>query len=65
MTPDGRQTFIEYAAPEHVPARMADWLAELKRLASGPLSEPAAIDADASTRALIEQAHAQQAKRSR
>lgn len=45
VTPDGRQTFIEYAAPEHVPALMADWLAELKRLASATLSRPEAIDA--------------------
>ncbi|MTW21972.1 Fic family protein [Allochromatium palmeri] len=45
VTPDGLQTFIEYAAPEHVPALMADWLAELKRLANDTLSEPEAIDA--------------------
>jgi Fic family protein len=45
VTADGRQTFIEYAAPEHVPALMADWLDELKRLASGTLSESEAIDA--------------------
>lgn len=45
VTADGRQTFIEYAAPEHVPALMAEWLAELARLASGALSEHEAIDA--------------------
>lgn len=45
VTADGRQTFIEYAAPEHVPDLMADWLAELKRLANGTLNEPEAIDA--------------------
>lgn len=45
VTSDGRQTFIEYAAPEHVPALMADWLAELKHLANATLSEPEAIDA--------------------
>lgn len=45
VTEDGRQTFIEYAAPEHVPALMAEWLAELARLMSGALSEQAAIDA--------------------
>lgn len=45
VTADGRQTFIEYASPEHVPALMADWLAELRRLADGTLNESEAIDA--------------------
>lgn len=45
VTADGRQTFIEYASPEHVPTLMTEWLAELKRLSSGTLSETKAIDA--------------------
>ncbi|MEA1049084.1 Fic family protein [Lamprobacter modestohalophilus] len=45
VTDDGRQTFIEYAAPEEVPALMTEWLAELNRLAAEPLSETTAIDA--------------------
>lgn len=45
VTADGRQTFIEYAAPEHISALMTEWLAELTRLASNDLSEQEAIDA--------------------
>lgn len=45
VTEDGRQTFIEYAAPEEVSALMTEWLAELNRLTAEPLSETAAIDA--------------------
>jgi Fic family protein len=45
VTADGRQTFIEYAAPGDVPALMTQWLAELNRLSQGGLGEPAAIDA--------------------
>jgi len=45
VTEDGRQTFIEYAAPEDVPALMTEWLAELNRLAAEPLSETEAVDA--------------------
>ncbi len=45
VTEDGRQTYIEYAAPEHVPALMAQWLAELNRPLGTELSETAAISA--------------------
>ncbi len=45
VTEDGEQTFIEYAAPEDVPALMADWLAELNRLTDAPLTEMEAVDA--------------------
>jgi len=45
VTADGRQTFIEYAAPRDVPALMTQWLAELDRLSQGGLSEVDAIAA--------------------
>ncbi len=45
VTDDGKQTFIEYAAPEDVPALMGDWLAVLNRLASESLSETDAVKA--------------------
>jgi Fic family protein len=45
VTEDGRQTFVEYAAPDEVPALMTAWLAELNRLAAEPLSETEAINA--------------------
>ncbi|MCG5510074.1 Fic family protein [Ectothiorhodospira lacustris] len=45
VTDEGRQTFIEYASPEDVPALMTEWLAELNRLAAEPLSETDAVDA--------------------
>lgn len=45
VTEEGRQTFIEYASPEDVPALMAGWLAELNRLAEESLSETDAVDA--------------------
>ncbi|NEX23579.1 Fic family protein [Thiorhodococcus mannitoliphagus] len=45
VTEEGRQTFIEYAAPEDVPALMTEWLAELNRLAGEQLSETEAVDA--------------------
>lgn len=45
VTEDGRQTFIEYASPGDVPVLMAEWLAELNRLAAESLSETDAIDA--------------------
>jgi Fic family protein len=45
VTADGRQTFIEYAAPRDVPALMSLWLAELNRLSEGDLSEIDAIAA--------------------
>jgi Fic family protein len=45
VTADGRQTFIEYAAPRDVPALMAQWLAELNRLSLENLSEVDAIAA--------------------
>jgi len=45
VTADGRQTFIEYAAPDQVAALMEEWLAELTRLASRDLSQQEAIDA--------------------
>ncbi|MCG5493815.1 Fic family protein [Ectothiorhodospira variabilis] len=48
VTEEGRQTFIEYASPEDVPALMAGWLAELNRLADESLSETDAVDAYAS-----------------
>ncbi|MFP4279173.1 MAG: Fic family protein [Halochromatium sp.] len=43
VTEDGRQTFIEYAAPADVPALMDAWLAELNRLGAAPLDEEAAL----------------------
>ena len=45
VTPDGRQTFIEYAAPTAVPALMDAWLAELNRLCTVPLGESDAVSA--------------------
>ncbi len=45
VTADGRQTFIEYAAPEDVPVLMHAWRAELRRLSRGDLSETESIDA--------------------
>jgi len=45
VTEDGRQTYIEYAAPEHVPTLMAQWLAELNRSVGTALSETEAISA--------------------
>ncbi|WP_133512076.1 Fic family protein [Candidatus Thiosymbion oneisti] len=45
VTEDGRQTYIEYAAPEHVPTLMAQWLAELNRSLGTELSETEAINA--------------------
>ncbi len=45
VTEDGKQTFIEYAAPEDVPALMTDWLAELNRLTDAPLTESEAVEA--------------------
>lgn len=45
VTEEGRQTFIEYASPEDVPALMTEWLAELNRLAAEHLSEKEAVDA--------------------
>jgi Fic family protein len=45
VTDDGNQAFIEYAAPEDVPALMGDWLAELDRLASQSLNEADAVKA--------------------
>jgi Fic family protein len=45
VTEEGQQTFIEYAAPEDVPALMSEWLAELNRLADADLTETAAMDA--------------------
>jgi Fic family protein len=45
VTEEGRQTFIEYASPEDVPALMAEWLAELNRLAAESLRETDAVDA--------------------
>lgn len=45
VTDEGRQTFIEYALPEDVPALMDEWLAELNRLSAQTLSETEAIDA--------------------
>jgi len=45
VTDDGKQTFIEYAAPEDVPALMSDWLAALNRLAGQLLSEADAVKA--------------------
>ena len=45
VTQEGRQTFIEYAVPEDVPALMTEWLAELNRLAAEHLSENGAVDA--------------------
>lgn len=40
---DGRQTFIDYAAPLDVPVLMDAWLAELNRLGAEPLNEDAAL----------------------
>jgi len=45
VTGDGRQTFIEYAAPEHVPILMAQWLAESNRSIGTELPETEAISA--------------------
>ena len=45
VTEEGRQAFVEYAAPEDVPALMTEWLAELNRLAAAHLSENDAVDA--------------------
>lgn len=45
VTPEGRQTFIEYSMPAEVPVLMDTWLAELNRLTAAPLSEDAAIRA--------------------
>ncbi len=45
VTEEGRQTFIEYASPEDVPALMREWLGELNRLAAKPLSETDAVGA--------------------
>ena len=45
VTEEGRQPFIEYAAPEDLPGLMTEWLAELNRLAAEPLSENDAVDA--------------------
>lgn len=45
VTADGRQTFIEYAAPEAVPALMAEWFDALRRLDRLVLTETEAIDA--------------------
>lgn len=45
VTEDGRQTYIEYAAPEHVPTLMAQWLTELNRSIGTALSETEAISA--------------------
>lgn len=45
VTEDGRQTYIEYAAPGHVPTLMAQWLAELNRSIGTELSETEAINA--------------------
>lgn len=44
VSEEGRQTFIEYASPEDVPALMTEWLAELNRFAAEPLSENDAVD---------------------
>ena len=45
VTADGRQTFIEYAAPADVPVLMAAWREALNRLSRGELSETDALDA--------------------
>ncbi|MBK5941595.1 cell filamentation protein Fic [Halochromatium roseum] len=45
MTEEGRQTFIDYAAPSNVPELMDTWLAELNRLGVEPLDEAAALSA--------------------
>jgi len=45
VTEEGRQTFIEYASPEDVPALMTAWLVELNRLAAESLNETEAVDA--------------------
>ncbi|MBK1617660.1 cell filamentation protein Fic [Lamprobacter modestohalophilus] len=45
VTKDGRQTFIDYAAPADVPIVMDTWLAELNRLGAEPLDEDAALSA--------------------
>lgn len=45
VTADGRQLYIEYAAPQDVPALMAEWLAELNRLRTTRLAETAALAA--------------------
>jgi Fic family protein len=42
---DGRQTFIEYAAPKDVPALMAEWFDALRRLNRLELTATEAIDA--------------------
>lgn len=43
VTPEGRQTFIDYAAPAEVPALMDAWLGELNRLGAMPLDEDDAL----------------------
>ena len=45
VTEDGRQTFIDYAAPADVPALMDAWLAELNRPGAAALDEDAALTA--------------------
>ncbi len=45
VTEDGRQTYIEYAAHEHVPTLMAQWLAKLNRSIGTELSETEAVSA--------------------
>jgi Fic family protein len=45
VTGDARQTFIEYARPQDVPALMARWLEHLNRLGEAMLTEAEAIDA--------------------
>lgn len=45
VAPDGRQTFIEYAAPAAVPALMDAWLAELNQICAAPLGEAEALGA--------------------
>jgi Fic family protein len=45
VTEDGRQTFIDYAAPADVPALMDAWLAELNRQGAAALDEDAALTA--------------------
>jgi Fic family protein len=43
MTPDGRQTFIDYASPADTPALMSGWLDALNRSLSKPLTEDDAL----------------------
>ncbi|TQV86999.1 Fic family protein [Aliikangiella coralliicola] len=42
---DGKQEFIDYSAPAHVPKLMQEWLAELNRLCSSSLDLTTAINA--------------------